>query len=148
MSITLIALFPSQEQADEAAKRLVDWSQTQPKGTLEALAVINRDPQGELETHQYGPNKSRKGLKVGAGVGALAAILSGGLSLIPTAIAGAAMGGLGGALSKTNLNLTDVQLEELWSELESGQAALVLLCDQARQEQVSEQVVAAGGAMR
>jgi uncharacterized membrane protein len=144
--VVLIGRFSSVTAAEDAAPRLVTWAQAESKITLSGVAVVSRDPQGELLTQAYGPATSTgKGLKLGTGLGVLAAVVSGGLSLIPTAIAGAAAGGLLGSMAKKDVKLTDTQLEQLWGQLEGDQAALLVMCDQANVADVSAQVGLEGG---
>jgi hypothetical protein len=92
----LTAYFDSAAQAEQAAQALMRWDKAQEDIKLGAIGVLTKDAQGEVETKNLSARNTGKGAKVGLGLGALAAVLSGGLTLVPTALAGAAGGGWSG----------------------------------------------------
>ena len=85
----VIASFDSQAQAEQAAKDLMGWDKSNDDVKLGAIGVLTKDDKGEIKTHNYSQRKTGKGAKVGMGLGVIAAVFSGGLTLIPTAIGGA-----------------------------------------------------------
>jgi uncharacterized membrane protein len=142
------AYFDSAAQAEQAAQDLMRWDQADDELKLGAIGILTRDAQGKLQTKNLSSRNTGKGAKVGMGLGALAAVLSGGLTLLPTAVAGAAGGGLVGALSKKGLGLSDDDLQELSAQLGGGRAALLVLCDDPQVEATAAQLVASGGTVR
>ena len=94
------AYFDGAAQAEQAAQELLRWDKADDVIKLGAIGILTRNSQGKLETKNLSPRNTGKGALVGLGLGALAAVLSGGLTLLPTAVAGAAGGGLAGSLSK------------------------------------------------
>jgi uncharacterized membrane protein len=123
------AYFDSAAQAEQAAQDLMRWDQADDDIKLGAIGVLTKSAEGKLETKNLSSRNTGKGAKVGMGLGALAAVFSGGLTLIPTALAGAAGGGLVGSLSKKGLGLSDDDLQQLSAQLDGGHAALLVLCD-------------------
>jgi uncharacterized membrane protein len=123
----IIATFDSQAQAEQAANDLADWDRTSPQIALGTIGVVTRDARGQIKTRGHGRNTA-KGAKIGLGLGVLAAVLSGGLTLIPTAIAGAVVGTAAGSLSRKGLGLTDAEAQQLRSELDGGRAAVLVMC--------------------
>src|SRR5215469_14685404 len=89
--------------------------------------------------------QTRKGAKVGMGLGVIAAVFSGGLTLIPTAIGGALAGGAAGTLFRKGLGMSDEQLQKLNEDLDGGRAALLVICDANEVQATSDYLTAAGG---
>ena len=74
-----------------------------------ATGVVAKNARGDIKTRSYGARNTRNGAKVGMGIGVLAAVVSGELTLIPTAIGGAVVGAAAGWLSRKVLGLTDAE---------------------------------------
>jgi uncharacterized membrane protein len=141
----VIASFDSQAQAEQAAKDLMGWDKANDDVKLGAIGVITKDDKGEIKTKNYSQRKTGKGAKVGAGLGVIAAVFSGGLTLIPTAIGGAIAGGAAGSLFRKGLGMSDEELQQLSSELDGGRAALLVMCDAGEVQATSDYLAAAGG---
>ncbi len=141
----VIATFDSGAQAEQAAQDLMRWDKVSDEIEIGAIGVVTKDAQGELVTNNYSQRNTGKGAKVGMSVGVLAAVLSGGLTLIPTVVGGAVAGGALGALSKKGLGLTDTELEGLRTELADGRAAVLVMCDAGQVEPITAELEAAGG---
>jgi len=90
----VLAFFESEETADGAAGALLGWAKGNRRVQLDAVGVLVRDEQGDVKTHKLGPREGKKGIGVGAVLGVVAAIASGGLTLVE----GAALGGAGGGV--------------------------------------------------
>jgi uncharacterized membrane protein len=142
------AYFDSAAQAEQAAQDLMRWDKADDDIKLGAIGVLTKSAEGQLETKNLSARNTGKGAKVGLGLGALAAVFSGGLTLIPTAVAGAAGGGLIGSLSKKGLGLSDDDLQALSAQLDGGRAALLVLCDEPEVEATAAQLAASGGTVR
>ncbi len=141
----VITTFDSDEQAEQAVQDLMRWDKASDEIQLGAMGVVTKDAQGQLVTRNYSKRNTGRGAKVGMGVGVLAAVLSGGLTLIPTVVGGAVVGGAFGSLSKKGLGLTDTELDGLRTELGDGRAALLVICDEGEVEAVIAELEAAGG---
>jgi len=141
----VIAIFDSKTQAEQAVERLQHWDKANDEIKLGALGVLTKTADGKIETKNHSSRNTGKGAKIGMGLGALAAVFSGGLTLIPTAIAGAAGGGLVGSLSKQGLGLSDDDLQQLSAQLDGGHAALLVMCDAPEVEATTAELTAAGG---
>jgi uncharacterized membrane protein len=141
----LIALFDSQGEAEQAAKDLMGWDKAENDVKLGAIGVLTKDDKGEIRTSILSQRNTRKGAKVGMGLGVIAAVFSGGLTLIPTAIGGAVAGGAAGALFRKGLGVSDEELQQLSSELDGGHAALLIFSDASGAQATSEYLFAAGG---
>jgi uncharacterized membrane protein len=144
----VIAVFDSAAQAEQAAHDLQGWDQANDEVKLGALGVLTKDAEGKLATKNYSARNTGKGAKIGLGLGALAAVFSGGLTLLPAALGGAVGGGLVGSLSKKGLGLSDEDLQRLGAELEGGRAALLVLCDEPEVAATAAQLAASGGTVR
>ena len=143
--LAVIASFDSQAQAEQAAKDLMGWDKANEDLKLGAIGVLTKDDKGEIKTKNYSQRNTRKGAKVGMGLGVIAAVFSGGLTLIPTAIGGAVAGGAAGALSRKGLGMSDEELQQLSSELDGGRAALLVMCDEPEVQATTDYLTAAGG---
>jgi uncharacterized membrane protein len=141
----VIASFDSAEQADQAAKDLMGWDKANDDIKLGAIGVLTKDTKGEIKTKNYSARNTGKGAKVGLGLGVLAAVFSGGLTLIPSAVGGAVLGGAGGSLSRKGLGVSDEELQQLSTELDGGRAALLVMCNEPEVQATTEYLVAAGG---
>jgi uncharacterized membrane protein len=146
---TVITLFESVDKAEAAATDLMNWDKASDDIKLGAIGIVSRDAQGEIVSRNLSSRNTGKGATVGLGVGVLAAVLSGGLTLIPTAIGGVVAGGALGSLSRKGLGLSDDDLKRLWDELDNGRAALMVVCNEGYEtEATSEHLRYLGGQPR
>jgi uncharacterized membrane protein len=141
----VIASFDSAAQAEQAVEALKRWDKANEDIKLGAIGVLTKSADGTVETKNYSTRNTGKGAKVGMGLGALAAVFSGGLTLIPTLVGGAVAGGALGSLSKQGLGVTDETLQQLNAALDGGRAALLVLCDDGEVAATTAQLTAAGG---
>jgi uncharacterized membrane protein len=145
----VIAVFDDTAQAEQAAHDIMGWDKANEDIKLGAIGLLTREPgdwgQGKIKTKNLSSRNTGKGAKVGMGLGVLAAVFSGGLTLIPGAVGGAVAGGAVGSLSHKGLGVSDEDLQQLAAELEGGRAALLVMCDEAEVAATTEYLVAAGG---
>jgi len=141
----VIASFDSQAQAEQAAKDLMGWDKANDDIKLGAIGVLTKDDKGEIKTKNYSERKTRKGAMVGVGLGAIAAVVSGGLTLIPSVVGGAVAGGAAGTLFRKGLGMSEEDLQKLSADLDNGRAALLVMCNAGEVQATSEYLVAAGG---
>jgi uncharacterized membrane protein len=144
----VIAYFDSAAQAEEAAQELMRWDKADEVIKLGAIGILTKTAEGKLETKNLSAKNTGKGAMVGLGLGALAAVFSGGLTLIPAAVGGAAGGGLVGSLSRKGLGMSDEDLQELSAALEGGRAALLVMCDDHEVAVTTALLTASGGTVR
>ncbi len=141
----VIATFDSQTQAEQAAKDLMGWDKANDDVKLGAIGVLTKNDKGEVKTKNLSQRNTGKGAKIGMGLGVIAAVFSGGLTLIPTALGGALAGGAAGSLFRKGLGMSDEELEKLNADLDGGRAALLVMCDAHEVQATSDYLVAAGG---
>jgi uncharacterized membrane protein len=138
----VIAIFSDEDAAKKASKALQDWDKANDDIKLGAIGTISK--KGDDVKTSVG-RKTGKGAKVGATVGVVAAVLSGGITLIPGLVYGAAGGGVLGTFFKKSLNLTKEEIEELGKKLDSGKVALVVTLSENEVEPTSKQLADLGG---
>jgi uncharacterized membrane protein len=141
----VIAAFDSVDQAEQAAKDLMGWDKANDDIKLGAIGMLTRDDKGEIKTKNYSARQSGRGARIGMGLGALAAVLSGGLTLVPGVVGGAVAGGGAGSLFRKGLGVSDADLVKLGDELDGGHAALLVMCTPDDVDATSEYLKAAGG---
>ena len=137
----VIAFFPSAEEAERAAEALKNWDDANDDVKLGAVGTISKD--GDKVKTQLG-RKTGKGLAVGAVLGVVAAAL-GPVGLIGGAIAGGALGGVVGSFLKKSVNLDKEAIAKIGAELDRGQVAVVVACDDFEVGPTSDQLALAGG---
>jgi hypothetical protein len=81
-------------------------------------------------------------------IGFVAAVVSGGLTLVPTAVGGAAAGAGVGALAHKRLRLAEPELNELGNKLSEGRTALLVMRGDADAQATAEYLVEAGGTVQ
>src|SRR3954447_15789119 len=130
----VIAVFDDAAKAEQVAHEMMAWDKANEDVKLGAIGLLTRKVgdwgQGEIKTQNFSSRNTGKGAKVGMGLGILAAVVSGGLTLIPGAVGGAIAGGAVGSLSHQGLGLTDDELQGLVKDLDGGRAALLVMCDE------------------
>jgi uncharacterized membrane protein len=144
----VIGYFDSAAQAEQAAQELMRWDKADEVIKLGAIGILTKSAGGKLETKNLSAKNTGKGAMVGLGLGALAAVFSGGLTLIPAAVAGAAGGGLVGSLSRKGLGMSEEDLQELSAALEGGRAALLVMCDDHEVAVTTALLTTSGGTVR
>ena len=141
----VVAVFDSKDMAAGAAQALKDWDKANEDIKLGAISVLTKNEKGKVETTNYSSRQTGKGAKIGVIVGAITALLSGGLTLMGGVIGGAVLGGIGGSLSKHGLGLSEDDLKALAAELDAGHAALLVMCDDSEVEATTAELTTLGG---
>jgi uncharacterized membrane protein len=141
----VIAYFESEEVADGAARRLVTWARADPLARLAAAGVFVKDEHEQVETHKLGPREARRGAAVGLVLGGLAALVSGGVTLLQGVIVGGAGGGALGSLFHKGLGTTGDDVERIGSRLDGGRAAVGVLVPERQAPAVAEKLQELGG---
>jgi predicted flap endonuclease-1-like 5' DNA nuclease/uncharacterized membrane protein len=150
----IVAYFDSANAADDAAKQLKHWDKSESSIKLGGMGIITLED-GKLKTHKVGARATGTGAKWGAilgGTGGLAAgalaaagILTGGIGLIPGAIAGLAAGAGTGALFHKKIGMTDGDRTRLEEHLRRGGAALAVMADAVEVDPTKEEIALLGG---
>jgi hypothetical protein len=141
----VLAFFDNEAAADGAADALRTWAKTNQGVELEALGVLVRDEHGEVKTHKLGPRETNKGLGIGVVLGTVAAVASGGISLLEGVAVGGAGGGVLGSLFHKSLGMTREDLDRISSRLDAGHAAVGALVPPAQASAITEELEALGG---
>jgi uncharacterized membrane protein len=133
----VLAFFENEAGADEAVNSLKKWGKANKEIKNGAVSVLVKDEQGNIKTHKLGRRKT----KTGALVGALAGVLSGGVTII----GGAIVGGILGSFFHKGLGLSREDLARIEGELSSGKAAVVVLAKPKEVEEITAKLAKLGG---
>lgn len=133
----VLAFFDSETAADQAVSNLKAWDKASNDIQLGAIGVLVKDAQGKIKTQKLGSRK----WGIGAILGALAAVLSGGMTLV----GGAVLGGLVGAFFHSGLGMSKDDLTRIGKELDNGRAAVGVLANDAEAASVSAKLAELGG---
>jgi predicted flap endonuclease-1-like 5' DNA nuclease/uncharacterized membrane protein len=152
----IVAYFPTVDAADDAGQRLKHWDKEEKEIKLGGMGILSMHD-GELKTHLVGARAAGTGAKWGAILGATgglatgimvaAGVLTGGIGIIPGAIAGLALGAAGGSLFHKRIGMTDADRARLENHLRSGGAALAVMADAHEVEPTKAEIAALGGAV-
>jgi uncharacterized membrane protein len=141
-----MAFFPNETAADDSAEVLKEWAKKNRQVDLEAVGVLVKDEDGKVKTHKLGPRQGSKGIGIGAVLGVIAAIPTGGLSLVEGAALGGAGGGVVGSLVHRGLGLTDNDTARIAKHLDAGHAALGVLVPAQQASAIAGELTKLGGA--
>lgn len=133
----VVAFFENEDAADEAAEEIKKWDEGRGDIEVESIGILVKDKKGKIKTHKLGKRKTGTGVVLGA----LAAILSGGLALV----GGVVIGGLLGSLFHKGIGLSKDDLARFDSELDAGRAAVCLLTEYSEVATFSNKLAALGG---
>jgi hypothetical protein len=89
--------------------------------------VLVTDKNGQVKEHKLGKRAGKKGMGIGVALGVVAAIPTGGLSLVGGAGAGVAGGGVIGEFFHKGLKMTDDDAARIGRELGAGHAGVGVL---------------------
>jgi uncharacterized membrane protein len=115
----VLSIFESETAADDAVKQVKAWDKATSEVKLGNMSILVKDEKGKIKTHKLGPRRT----KTWAVGGAIAAVLSGGL----TVLGGAVLGGVLGSFSRKGLGIPKEDLARIDGELNDGKAAVVIL---------------------
>ena len=141
----VIAFFADQAAAESAIKGIKVWDRFNDHFELGAIGTIRKE--GDKIKTDVG-RRTGKGAKVGAVVGVIAAVLTGGASLIITAVGAGAVGGALGHFFKKSTQLTKEEIAEIGQELDGGRVAVIVTCDDFEIPMVTEYMEGSKGTVR
>jgi uncharacterized membrane protein len=133
----VLAFFDNETAADGAVNRIKQWDKASKEIKLGAIGVLVKDDKGKIKTHKLGSRKTA----TGAIVFGLAAVLTGGASLL----AGAVFGGIVGSFFRKGLGMSKEDLARIDGELNGGKAAVCILAAPAEAAAVSGKLAEFGG---
>lgn len=152
----IVAYFPDVESADKAARQLKHWDKENKAVKLGGMGIIS-EHKGKLKTHYVGYRAAATGAKWGTilgatgglatGVMALAGVLTGGIGLIPGAVAGLAVGTVAGAMFHKRVKMTDEEHARLENHLRNGGAAVAVMADDFEVGPTKAEIASLGGAV-
>ncbi len=138
----VITFFANDAAAQEAIDGLKVWDRANDHMKLGEIGVISKDGD-KIKTSTK--RKTGKGAAIGAAVGVIGAVLTGGVSLIAGAVGAGALGGVLGAFFKKSMNLTKEEIAIIGQELDAGHVAVVVTCDDFEIPMVTEYMTSSGG---
>ncbi|MEU1185895.1 hypothetical protein ABZ464_51460 [Streptomyces sp. NPDC005820] len=123
----VLAFFDSEDEADHAAEALKGWEKATEYMKVDAIGVLVKDKDGNPKQHKLGRKAGKRGMGVGIALGLVAAIPTGGLSLVGGVLGGGAGGGIIGEFFHKGLKMTDEDAARIADELDAGHAAVGVL---------------------
>ena len=143
--LLVLAFFPSEDLADEAAMVLRNWDKASGHMKVDGVGVLVKDENGEIKEHKLGKRAGKKGMGIGVALGVVAAIPTGGLSLLGGAAGGLVGGGIIGEFFHKGLKMTEEDAARIGSELDAGHAAVGVLAWDFEAPAVADKLKEAGG---
>ena len=144
----IVAYFDTAAEADTAAAKLKLWDKDRKDIKLGGMGIVTMED-GKLKTDKVGAHAAGTGAKwgtiLGAAGGLAAGLLTGGIGLIPGAIAGLGLGAGGGALFHKRVGLTDEAVARMTKHFEDGGAALAVMADDFEVAATKAEIAALGG---
>lgn len=140
----IIAYFDGADKADAAANQLKDWDKANDAVKLGGIGILVWED-GKVKTRKVGGRAAGSGAKWGTILGVATGILSGGVTLIGGALAGAAGGAVLGSFFHKSLGLSDDDNARLEKHLQGGGAALVVMADEDEVAATSDELKSLNG---
>jgi hypothetical protein len=133
----VLAFYPSEDAADQAVKSIKEWDKASKEIKLGSIGVLVKDDKGKIKTQKVGARHTT----TGAAAGVLAAVLSGGVTLV----GGVVLGSLVGAFIHKGLGMSKEDLARIGGELDGGKAAVAVLAAADEASAVSAKLAELGG---
>ena len=133
----VLAFYANEDAADEAVEAIKKWDKASKEIKLGSIGVLVKDEKGKVKTHKLGARHTT----TGAAAGVLAAVLSGGVSLV----GGVVLGSLVGAFIHKGLGMSKEDLARIGGELDGGKAAVAVLAAAEESAAVSAKLGELGG---
>jgi len=135
----ILAFFANEDAADGAVKEIKAWDKASKDVKLGSIGVLVKDDKGKVKTQKLGARHTT----TGAAAGVLAAVLSGGVTLV----GGVVLGSLVGAFIHKGLGMSKEDLARIGGELDGGKAAVAVLAAPDEAASVSAKLTELGGAV-
>ena len=133
----VLAFYANEAAADGAVEAIKKWDKASKEIKLGSIGVLVKDEKGKVKTHKLGARHTT----TGAAAGVLAAVLSGGVSLV----GGVVLGSLVGAFIHKGLGMSKEDLARIGGELDGGKAAVAVLATADEAADVSAKLSELGG---
>jgi len=133
----VLAFFESEAAADYAVDQIKQWDKASKEIKLGAIGILVKDDKGKIKTHKLGKRKTG----AGAIFFGLAAVLTGGATLL----AGAVFGGVVGSFFRKGLGMSKDDLARIDGELDGGKAAVCILAAPDEAAAVTAKLAELGG---
>jgi uncharacterized membrane protein len=134
----VLAFFDNEAAADAAVEALKQWDKATKEIKLGAIGILVKDDKGKIKTHKLGARKTG----TGAVLFGLAAVLTGGATLL----AGLVFGGIVGSFFRKGLGMSKDDLARIDGELDGGKAAVAVVAAPAEATAISAKLAELGGA--
>lgn len=141
----VLAFFADEAAADAAVQELKAWDKATDSIKLGAIGIMAKDEKGKVKTDKLGKRAGKKGAGVGVVLGLIAAIPTGGLSLLAGGAWGLLGGGIVGSFFHKGLGVSKEDMERISKELDGGKAAVGLLVEQDEVAEVNAKLAELGG---
>ena len=141
----VIAIFDNESAAQTAAENLKAWDKANDVVKAGAVGVLVADGKGGIKQDLVGPHASGKGATIGAILGLLAAIPTGGLSLLGGVVGGGMGGAVVGAFFHKHLGISEEESNRLAKEIADGRAAVGVLAGGDEADAFAAELAALGG---
>lgn len=141
----ILAYFPNEAAATEAADNLKAWDTDLGAINLGAIGIMTMNKKGKLKTTKVGTRATGTGAKWGTIVGATAGILTGGIGLLGGAVVGLTVGAVAGRMFHKEIGMDDAEKERLEAHLKEGGAALAVMTNDHDVMPVHEKLGFLGG---
>jgi hypothetical protein len=133
----VMGFFENEAAADAAVAAIKQWDKANKDIKLGAIGILVKDAEGKVKTHKLGKRKTG----TGAVLFGLAAVLTGGASLL----GGAIFGGIVGSFFRKGLGLSKEDLARIDGDLNDGKAAVAVLVNEDEAAAVSAKLTELGG---
>jgi len=140
----VIALFDSEDFANYGIDLLKKWDNATDEIKLGSIGTITKKGD-KVKTHVS--HQTGRGATIGAVLGIIAAVLTGGASWIVAGLGVGVLGGITGSFFKKSLHLTKEEIEKMGKELDEGKVAVVVTCDAFEVEETSKHLEMYGGVL-
>jgi hypothetical protein len=141
----VLAFFANEDLADEAAMVLKNWEKASEHMKVDGVGVLVKDENGEIKEHKLGKRAGKKGMGIGVALGVVAAIPTGGLSLLGSAAGGVVGGGIIGEFFHKGLKMSDEDAARIADELDADRAAVGVLAWDFESDAVADKLKELGG---
>jgi uncharacterized membrane protein len=133
----VLGFFENETAAENAAKELQDMDRAVKGIKFDNIGILVKDDKGKIKTQKLGKRHTGAGIALGG----IAAVMTGGASLL----AGAAIGGAIGHFAQKGLGMSKDDLNRISSELDGGKAAVGILVHESEAKAVASWMEGVGG---
>lgn len=141
----IIALYDNEAAAQKAAEDLKAWDKANDDVKAGAVGVLVSDGKGGIKQDLTGPRAGGKGAAIGAILGLIAAVPTGGLSLLGGILGGGVGGGIIGSFFHKHLGMSEQERDGLAKEIAGGCAAVGVLAEADEAGAFTAKLIALGG---